>query len=51
MLIGSYQGFSYDKSTIKVFYTDDEEVNLIINEKSDDGLTEIRRDVNYKMRK
>ena len=51
VLIGSYQAFAYNKSTIKLFYTDDEEVNLIINEKSDDGLTEIRRDVNYKMRK
>ena len=52
ILIGSYQAFSYNKSSIKLFYTDgDEEGNFITNANRDDELTEIRRDVNYKMQK
>ena len=52
MLIGSYQAFAYNKSTIKRFYTyGDEDVNLISNANGDDELTEIERDVNFKMRK
>ena len=52
MLIGSYQTFAYNKSTIKLFYSyGDEDVNSILNANGDDELTEDRRDVNFKMRK